>query len=74
MYGFPSESQVKRIKAAYPKGMRIVLISMDDPYSKLSCGDEGTVVGVDDAGQIMMKWDKGSSLSLIPGVDSFRME
>ena len=71
MYGFPSESQVKRIKTAYPVGTRITLISMDDPYSKLVYGDEGTVVGVDDAGQIMMKWDKGSSLSLIPGVDSF---
>lgn len=28
-------------------------------------------IGVDDAGHIMMHWDSGSTLSLIPGVDSF---
>lgn len=74
MLGFPSQSKVLNIKAAYPKGTRIVLISMDDPYTKLVPGDKGTVVGVDDAGQIMMKWDSGSSLSLIPGEDSFRRD
>lgn len=56
----------------YPAGTRIELISMDDPYTHLREGDQGTVVGVDDAGQIMMKWDRGGSLSLIPGEDSFR--
>ena len=72
MTGFPSESVIRRIKAAYPKGARIVLVSMNDPYTKLKPGDKGTVVGVDDAGQIMMNWDSGSTLSLIPGEDSFR--
>ncbi len=32
---------------------------------------KGTVAYVDDIGQIGVKWDTGSSLSLIPGVDSF---
>lgn len=68
-----SKEQARRIRAAYPVGTRIVLIDMDDPYTKLRPGDKGTVMGVDDAGQIMMQWDSGSRLSLIPGVDSFRM-
>ena len=28
---------------------------------------------VDDAGQIQMRWRRGSRLALIPGVDSFRI-
>ena len=74
MTGFLSEYQIARVKETYTKGMRIVLIAMDDPYSKLKPGDKGTVVGVDDAGQIMMQWDSGSTLSLIPGEDSFRRD
>jgi len=72
MYKMPTEKEVLRIRTMYPAGTRIELISMDDPYSTLKPGDMGTVQGVDDAGQIMMKWDSGSSLSLIPGEDSFR--
>ena len=46
---------------------------MDDPYTKLKPGDRATVLGVDDAGNILCKWDNGSSLSLIYGVDEFRI-
>lgn len=66
-------TNVKVIKEQYKKGMRIVLDYMDDPYSKLISGDAGTVEFVDDAGQIHMRWDRGSSLALIPGVDSFHV-
>ena len=30
------------------------------------------VQAVDDLGQLLMKWDNGRALSLIPGVDSFQ--
>ena len=72
MFRMPTEKEIMRIRTLYPAGTRIVLISMDDPYTTLKPGDTGTVQGVDDAGQIMMRWDKGGSLSLIPGEDSFR--
>ena len=60
----------QRIKAQYPEGTRIRLEHMTDPQAVPS-GTEGTVIGVDSIGQIMMKWDNGRSLSLIPGEDSF---
>lgn len=60
----------QRIKEQYPVGTRIRLESMNDPQAVPS-GAEGTVIGVDSIGQIMMKWDNGRSLSLVPGEDSF---
>ncbi|NNJ30571.1 DUF4314 domain-containing protein [Lacrimispora defluvii] len=63
--------QVQRIKEQYPKGTRIRLVGMDDPYAPIMPGTEGTVNFVDDAGQIHMKWDNDRSLALIPGEDSF---
>ena len=68
---FCSKEEVEALRAKYIKGTRLELVSMDDPYTTLESGDKGTVMGVDDAGQIMMSWDKGSSLSLIPGEDRF---
>jgi len=52
---------------------RVKLIRMEDPYTKLVDGDEGTIVGEDDAGYILVKWDRGSSLSLIPGLDEYEI-
>ena len=63
----------KELRGMYPKGTRIELIRMEDPWSSLKPGDIGTVTMVDDAGQIHMKWDNGSSLALIPGEDQFKV-
>ncbi len=41
---------------------RVKLTRMEDPYTKLVDGDEGTIVGEDDAGYILVRWDRGSSL------------
>ena len=64
--------QAERYKLSYPPGTRVMLLNMNDPYSPVESGMRGTVQGVDDAGQILMKWDNGRSLSIIPGEDSFR--
>lgn len=60
-------------KQMYPKGTRIELIQMGDDPRPVPPGTRGTVAFVDDMGQIGMHWDNGSSLSLIPGEDSFRV-
>jgi len=73
MFRMPSPKEVDRIRTLYPAGTRLELIEMDDPYFCPKPGDLGTVQGVDDMGQIMMRWDNGSSLSLVPGYDKFKI-
>lgn len=70
MEAFPTKETIKRLRQEYPPGTRIVLEAMNDPHAPPP-GTKGTVVYVDDMGQIGMKWDNGSSLSLMPGLDSF---
>ena len=69
---FPSRGQVEFTRSCYPPGTRIVLSSMNDPYAPVEPGARGTVRYVDDTAQVGVAWDNGRSLSLIPGVDSFR--
>lgn len=73
MKGFPSREQVERLRQQYPKGTKICYEYMSDDPRPIPPGDIGEVVGVDDAGQIMARWSNGSSLSVIPGVDSFHI-
>ena len=65
---FPSREIVERIKESYPKGCRVKLTQMDD-FQAPPIGTEGTVVGIDDMGSIMVSWDNGSSLSVVYGID-----
>lgn len=63
--------KAERYKKEYPPGTRIELISMDDPYAPVEPGTKGTVIAVDDAGNLLMQWDNGRTLSVIPGEDCF---
>jgi hypothetical protein len=54
-------------------GKRVKLIRMEDPYTDLNYGDEGTILHTDDIGNIQVKWDKGSSLALIPEIDEYEI-
>lgn len=69
---FSSKETVERLRQEYPSGIRVELMEMDDPQAP-AVGTKGTVRYVDDAGQIGVAWDTGSSLAVIPGVDRVRI-
>ncbi|OJU13575.1 MAG: DUF4314 domain-containing protein, partial [Clostridiales bacterium 43-6] len=68
MNNFPSRETVERIRKQYPVGCRVEIVCMDDVQAP-PIGTKGTVVGVDDIGSIMVRWDNGSSLNIIYGED-----
>ena len=69
MNKFPSKETVNRLRKQYPEGCRVELVSMNDPYSNLKPGDQGTVDFIDDTGTIFCCWDKGSTLGVVYGED-----
>lgn len=54
-------------------GKRIMIIFLDDTYSKLKEGDMGTVKFEDDIGQIHVNWDNGSTLAVVPELDKYQI-
>lgn len=71
MNGFPSRETVERVRRQYPSGTRVELVRMDDIQAP-PVGTLGTVLGVDDTGSLLMKWDNGSGLNVVYGEDLVR--
>ena len=70
---FPSKSYLAQLRKQYPVGTKIQLISMRDEKYPILPGTIGVVTHIDDLGSIHMKWQNGSSLAIIPEVDSFKV-
>ena len=68
---FPSRETVKQIRNEFPKGTRVELVSMDARQAP-SPGTKGTVIGVDDTGSLLMRWENGSGLNVVYGEDVVR--
>ena len=68
---FPSKEQIEQYRREYPAGCRVELVSMDDPQAPTK-GTRGTVRGVDDIGNLLVRWDNGSGLNAVLGVDVVR--
>ena len=68
---FPNKETVEQIRRMYPAGTRVELLAMDDPQAP-PVGTKGTVLGVDDTGSLLMKWDNGSGLNVIWQQDRVR--
>jgi len=69
----PSKAQFDAARAMYPQGARVELPNgMEDEYSPIPAGTQGTVVGVDDMLNLMVEWDNGSTLNAIIGHDCIK--
>lgn len=59
---------LKKLEEEYSKGTSVKLVQMDDAYSP-PVGTLGRVQHIDATGSIYVKWDNGSSLAVLYGVD-----
>ena len=67
----PNEKELERIRGEYPAGTIIELIEMNDSQAP-PFGTLGEVLGVDGAGDLLMRWATGSRLKIIISEDRFR--
>ena len=66
------QKRIKLLKETYQKGMRVKLINMND-FQAPPIGTQGTVLGVDDIGSVMVAWDTGARLNVILEVDEIEI-
>lgn len=69
---FPSRAVVEALRKRYPAGTRVELLEMNDPQAP-PLGTLGSVIGVDDIGSVMVRWDNGGSLSVVYGENRIRI-
>lgn len=67
--GFPKREIVEMLRSRYKPGTRVELLQMNDVQTP-PVGTRDTVIGVDDIGSIIVRWDNGSGLSVAYGEDS----
>jgi len=65
-------TELEKLRQTYV-GRCIKLLDMPHDAAPVTTGTEGTCIGVDAMGNLMMKWDNGSRLSLIPGIDKYEV-
>ena len=70
---FPNKAYLEQLRKQYPKGTKLQLISMRNEKYPILPGTVGEVTHIDDIGNIHVRWQNGSSLAIIPEVDSLRV-
>lgn len=71
MRSFPTREE---LLVKYPPGTIVELTApLRDPYEKrLTTGSKAEIKGADDFGNLLCRWDNGSTLNIVPG-DEFRV-
>lgn len=67
----PSREIIEQLRREFPAGTRVELVRMDDAQAP-PVGMKGTVLGVDDTGSLLMRWDNGCGLNVVYGEDVVR--
>ena len=67
-----SKDERDRLREEYPAGTKVELVEMDDPYQKMEPGLQGVVDRIDDTGTIFVRWENGSGLGVVYGVDAIK--
>lgn len=71
---YNSGVEILGIKKTVKVGDRVKLTEMNDTWSKLEKGSEGTVSKIEeDQDLIWVKWDNGEKLALLDGIDKFKV-
>ena len=63
---------LKRLRDEFPPGTRVELVEMSAPYDDLPPGMKGEVLVVDDGGGVEVRWEDGTTLPVLPGLDKIR--
>ena len=70
---YPDKETVASVRAQYPKGARVELVEMKDPFTKMSPGERGRVILVDDTATVHIAWDCGPTLGAVYGEDAIKL-
>lgn len=71
---YNSGVEILGTKKTVKVGDRVKLTEMNDTWSKLEKGSEGTVSKIEeDQDLIWVKWDNGEKLALLEGIDKFKV-
>lgn len=68
----PTDKELAALREKYPIGTIVKLISMEDTQAP-PVGTIGEIIVIDDMGSIHVNWQNGSTLALIPDVDSWEI-
>ena len=66
------DEEIKQIKEKYTIGTKVKLIKMYDMH-EVPVGTKGIIEFIDDIGTLHIKWENGSTLGLVVGVDEFEI-
>ena len=70
--GVISPAALHAFRSQFTPGTRVELLRMEDIQAP-PVGTKGTVIGSDDTGSLMVRWDNGSGLNDLYGIDRCRI-